>query len=299
MWVPGGTFTMGSLDFYPEEGPLRPATVAGFWMDAELVTVRRFRRFIKATGHVTEAEIPPDPALYPDALPELLVPGSLVFRGTRGPVSLDDVRSWWQYTPGARWDRPEGPGSDVYDRADHPVTHVTPADAQAYADWVGAQLPTEAEWERAARGGLEGAMFAWGDEETPAGRRMANTWQGDFPWQNTMEDGWARTSPVATYPANGFGLYDMTGNVWEWTVDPWGTPEESQRACCAPPARAQDDDETIPRQVIKGGSHLCAPNYCLRYRPAARQGETVDTSTSHIGFRCIVRVDAGAGDGVG
>jgi formylglycine-generating enzyme required for sulfatase activity len=284
-WVPAGTFAMGSEEFYPEERPVRPAHVDGFWIDAHAVTVRAFRRFVKATGYVTVAERPLDPADYPDADPKLLVPGSLVFRPTRGPVSLADYRAWWAYVPGACWHRPEGPGSDTYARGRHPVTHVAFEDAAAYAAWAGKALPTEAEWERAARGGLDGARFAWGDEEVPDGRRLANTWQGEFPWRNTGEDGYAGTAPVDAFPPNGFGLHEMCGNVWEWTVDAFTEPH-AESPCCAPPA-----SDGIPRRVIKGGSHLCAPSYCLRYRPAARQGEAVDTSTSHIGFRCIARAE--------
>ena len=193
--------------------------------------------------------------------------------------------------PGANWRRPEGPGSDTYARADHPVVHVAPQDAEAYAAWVGKALPSEAEWECAARGGLQGAVFAWGDDFAPGGQMMANSWQGEFPWQNLMADGWLGTSPVASYPPNGFGLFDMTGNVWEWTSDPFDV-NQTTHSCCAPENPA---GERFPRRVIKGGSHLCAPNYCLRFRPAARQGEAIDTSTAHIGFRCIVR-DAGNGD---
>jgi len=215
----------------------------------------------------------------------LLVPGSLVFHPTRGPVDLSDFRNWWSYLPGASWSRPEGPGSDVYTRAGHPVTHVAHEDALAYAAWAGKALPTEAEWEHAARGGLVGAVYAWGNAPFPDGRVMANTWHGEFPWQNLSVDGFTGTSPVGSYPANGYGLYDMTGNVWEWTRDPF-TASHAEAPCCGPPA-----DERIPRRIIKGGSHLCAPNYCLRFRPAARQGEAVDTSTSHIGFRCVVRGD--------
>jgi formylglycine-generating enzyme len=289
-WIDGSSFRMGSEDFYPEEGPVREVEVGGFWIDRAPVTVRDFRRFVKATGHVTLAELPPDAVLYPDADASQLVPGSLVFRGTRGPVPLDDVRSWWAYVPGVRWDRPEGPASHVYARADHPATHVAFADAQAYAAWAGKALPTEAEWELAARGGLDGARFAWGDEMTPDRQHLANWWQGEFPWQNLQLDGWAGTSPVASFPANGHGLYDVCGNVWEWTADfaPGHGPAES-RPCCGPRAERGAAAERIPRRVIKGGSHLCAPNYCLRFRPAARQFEAVDTSTSHIGFRCIAR----------
>jgi formylglycine-generating enzyme required for sulfatase activity len=278
-WVPGGTFRMGSDAFYPEETPVRDVRVEGFWMDERPVTVAEFRRFVKATGHVTTAERPPEAADYPDADPAMLVPGSIVFRPTPGPVPLDDWRRWWQWVPGACWHRPEGPGSDTYTRAKHPVTQVTHEDALAYAEWAGKALPSEQEWERAARGGLDGATFAWGDEELPGGREMANTWRGEFPWR-----GYRGTSPVGTFPANGFGLYDMTGNVWEWTTTTFDAAELSA-GCCGP----DEPGGHIPRRVIKGGSHLCAPSYCLRYRPAARQGEPVDSSTGHIGFRCVVR----------
>jgi sulfatase modifying factor 1 len=284
VWVPEGEFRMGSEDFYPEEGPVRSVAVDGFWMDRDPVTVAQFRRFVKATGHVTVAERTPDAESYPDADPELLVPGSLVFQSTRGPVDLRDFRNWWAYVPGATWQRPEGPASDTYTRGRHPVTQVAYEDAAAYAEWVGKALPTEAEWEYAARGGLEGAAFAWGDEFAPGGAMMANTWQGEFPWQNLMTDGYAGTSPVGSFPPNGYGLHDVTGNVWEWTCSE-ASSQMAERPCCAPTSA----DEHIPRRVIKGGSHLCAPNYCLRYRPAARQFEAVDTSTGHIGFRCIVR----------
>jgi formylglycine-generating enzyme required for sulfatase activity len=279
VWIDGGSFAMGSDDFYPEERPVRRVEVGGFWIDPQPVTVAQFRRFVKATGHVTVAERPPDPADYPGADPALLVPGSLVFQPTRGPVELDDTRAWWAYVPGANWNRPEGPSSDVYSRARHPVTHVAYDDAVAYAAWAGRSLPTEAEWEYAARGGIEGARFAWGDDEFPHGKPMANTWQGQFPWQNLRLDGYVGTSPCGAFPANGYGLSDMIGNVWEWTCDRF----DGITRCCAP------GGEAFPRNVIKGGSHLCAPNYCLRYRPAARQGETIETSTSHIGFRCVVR----------
>jgi formylglycine-generating enzyme len=281
--VPGGEFAMGSADFYPEEAPVRRVEVEGFWIDERPVTVGEFRRFVKQTEHVTVAERQLDPELFPDVDPALLVPGSLVFRPARAPVDLSDVRNWWSYVPGARWDRPEGPASDTYTRGRHPVTQVAYEDAEAYARWVGKALPTEAEWEYAARGGLDGKAFAWGDELAPDGQMLANSWQGEFPWQNLMLDGYAGTSPVGAFPPNGYGLYDMTGNVWEWTRDS-STASHSRKPCCAPPS-----DERIPRRIIKGGSHLCAPNYCLRFRPAARQGEAVDTSTTHIGFRCILR----------
>jgi formylglycine-generating enzyme len=278
-WVPGGEFCMGSESFYPEERPVRSVAVEGFWIDEHPVTVTEFRRFVKATGHRTVAERTPDPAQYPDADPSALVPGSLVFVPSRGPVDLRDFRNWWTYMSGACWQRPEGPASDTYTRGRHPVTQVAYEDALAYAAWAGKALPTEAEWEYAARGGLEGAVFAWGDEFAP---RMANTWEGEFPWQRL--NGPAGTTPVASFPPNGYGLYDMTGNVWEWTCEeaPGGS---TASPCCA----GAEPDGHIPRRVIKGGSYLCAPNYCLRYRPAARQFEAVDTSTGHLGFRCVVR----------
>ena len=278
-WVPGGVFRMGCEAFYPEEAPERDVRVGGFWMDEHPVTVAEFRRFARATGHVTAAERTPDPEDYPGADPAGLVAGSIVFNPTRGPVPLDDWRRWWHWVPGACWHRPEGPGSDTYTRARHPVVHIAYADAEAYAAWASKALPTEAEWERAARGGLEGAVYAWGDDPRPDGRVMANTWLGEFPWR-----GYRGTSPVGSFPPNGYGLCDMTGNVWEWTTDRFDTAELAG-TCCA----AAEPGEHIPRRVIKGGSHLCAPSYCLRYRPAARQGEPIDSSTGHLGFRCVVR----------
>lgn len=300
-WVPGGEFLMGSDDFYPEERPVRRVAVDGLWMDERPVTAGEFRRFVRETGYVTVAERPLEPEDYPDADPELLVPGSLVFRRTEGPVPLDDYRNWWEYVPGAHWKRPGGPGTTINGRDRHPVVHVAFEDAEAYAAWAGKELPTEAEWERAARGGLEGAAFVWGDEQFPDGKPVANTWQGRFPWENLKLDGHEGTSPVGSFAPNGYGLYDIAGNVWEWTLDFFSQaePGEAQRPCCVPrnprvtsPKGSYalgEPGERIPRRVIKGGSHLCAPNYCLRYRPAARQAEAVDTSTGHIGFRCVVR----------
>lgn len=300
-WIAGGTFLMGSDRFYPEEQPAHHASVEGFWIETCPVTAAEFGRFVAATGYVTVAERPLDPVAYPGADPALLVPGSLVFRRPDRPVPLHDYRAWWAYVPGASWRHPEGPGSTLYGHEDHPVTQVAYEDALAYARWAGRDLPTEAEWEFAARGGLDGAAYVWGDEFEPDGRPRANTWQGRFPWENLLLDGYEGTSPVGAFPANGYGLYDMAGNVWEWTSDIFAPRHAPGRAkpCCAPDSRrvpsggrtapSSEDPRVVARRVIKGGSHLCAPNYCLRYRPAARQGETVDTSTGHLGFRCVRR----------
>jgi formylglycine-generating enzyme required for sulfatase activity len=262
------------------------------------VTNARFAEFAEATGYVTVAERPLDPADFPGAPAENLVPGSLVFTPTGGPVDLRHLSRWWTWTPGACWRAPEGPPSSVEDRWEHPVVHVAHEDAAAYASWIGARLPTEAEWELAARGGLEQAAFTWGDTARPDGSIMANTWDGpDFPWRSSGESGFARTAPVGSFPANGFGLHDMAGNVWEWTDDWWGEhPDDPGKPCCVPlnprggdagssldPAQPQF---RVPRKVIKGGSHLCADSYCLRYRPAARRPQMIDTGMSHIGFRC-------------
>jgi formylglycine-generating enzyme required for sulfatase activity len=287
--VPAGELLMGSERFYLEEAPVRRVPVAAFAIDRHPVTVAEFAGFVDATGYTTLAERPPDPALYPGADPSLLVPGSLVFRPPAGPVSLRDHTAWWAWAPGASWRCPEGPGSDVRERAEHPVVHVAHEDAAAYAAWAGKALPTEAEWEWAARGGLVGKAFPWGDDPAPGGRALANTWQGRFPHENRADDGYAGTSPVTAFPPNGYGLLDAVGNVWEWTDSPW-TRSHAERdlaaasGCCGPPAAG-----AIPQRVIKGGSHLCAPSYCLRFRPAARQGQPVDSATSHLGLRCVVR----------
>jgi formylglycine-generating enzyme len=287
IWIAGGTFLMGSDRFYREERPARRETVQGFWLDRYPVTNAEFCKFVGATGYVTTCERHPDPAMYPDADPALLVPGSSVFRKPRGPVDLRDNRAWWEYVPGADWRHPEGPGSSIHGRDDHPVVHVAYADACAYAAWAGKELPLEGEWEFAARGGLEGATYAWGEAFAPQGRAMANTWQGRFPWENLKLDGYEGTSPVDAFPANGYGLYDMIGNVWEWTATSFTLPrtENFKKSCCVP----SEPGGHVARRVVKGGSHLCAPNYCLRYRPAARQAEAIDTSTCNIGFRCVVR----------
>ena len=302
VWIPAATFRMGSDRHYPEERPAHRASVDGFWIDRYPVTNADFARFVQETKHVTFAEVPPDPKQYPGARPEMLFAGSAVFVKPDGPVDLTEPRLWWHFVRGAMWRRPTGPGSSIAGLEDHPVVHVTFSDAEAYADWAGKALPTEAEWELAARGGLEDAEFAWGNELHPEGREMANIWQGEFPWQNFCDDGYEGTSPVGAFPPNGYGLHDMIGNVWEWTTD-WYRPEHDKdepKACCVPmnprgPAETASYDPEFPaikisRKVLKGGSHLCAYNYCRRYRPAARFPEPLDTSTSHVGFRCILRV---------
>jgi sulfatase modifying factor 1 len=300
-FIPGGTFRMGSDHHYPEEGPSHLVTVDAFLMDVTPVTNCQFDRFVKATGHVTVAEIPPDPTDYPGALPHMLKAGSLVFTPPDHPVETSDWSQWWSFCFRASWRHPYGPASSIRGQEQHPVVHIAYADALAYADWAGKSLPMEAEWEFAARGGLEAAEFAWGDEFLLDGRHRANTWQGLFPAENLATDGFERTSPVRAFPPNGYGLYDMIGNVWEWTTDFWSVrhPAEGARSCCMPAGPQGGSAEEsydpclprirIPRKVLKGGSHLCAPNYCRRYRPAARHPEAVDTSTSHVGFRCIKR----------
>jgi formylglycine-generating enzyme required for sulfatase activity len=291
-WIPAGRFLMGSDHHYPEEAPAHPVDVEGFWIDRNPVTNAQFLKFVKATGYRTLAERPADPGLYPDASPEQRQPASIVFVPPTGPVAQADHYRWWHYIPGADWRHPEGPGSSIKGREQHPVVHVAHADAQAYAAWAGKQLPTEEEWERAAWGGREGCEFAWGDDLHPGGVPLANTFQGDFPHHNSRLDGYERTSPVGTYPANGYGLADMIGNVWEWT-DSWYGPHQAEpTGCCASELSSidrQSQHGAVPRKVVKGGSFLCAPSYCRRYRPAARMAQGIDTSTCHMGFRCIVR----------
>ncbi len=307
--LPGGLFRMGSEDHYPEEAPTHHVRVAAFSIDATQVTNAEFTRFVEATGYLTVAERELDPADYPGAPAENLQPGSMVFTPTRGPVDLRHLSQWWRWRPGACWKHPNGPRSTIDARLDHPVVHVAHEDARAYAAWVGAALPTEAEWEYAARGGLDGAAYTWGDEPRPGGRVMANIWDGpDFPWRSTGESGFLRTAPVGSFPANAFGLHDMAGNVWEWTDDWWSSrhPEDAGSPCCAPDNPRGSDLEAsydpaqpqfrVGRKVVKGGSHLCADSYCLRYRPAARRPQMVDTGMSHVGFRCIRRTDTDGAD---
>lgn len=284
--VKGGDFAMGSNDFYHDERPVRSARVSDFWIDVAPVTNAQFATFVAATGHVTLAETAPDPRDYPGMPAELAVAASIVFYMPDGPVDTAGPPSWWRMVPGAHWRVPNGSGSDIAALMEHPVVHIAAGDAEAYAAWAGKSLPTEAEWEFAARGGLDGAPYAWGEEFQPGGKRMAKTWDGEFPYDNRADPGLERTAAVGSYLPNGYGLYDMIGNVWEWTADVYSaTPGDASPSCCSPKRAGAD----IEQRVLKGGSHLCAPNYCRRYRPAARWPQPVDTSTSHVGFRCIIR----------
>lgn len=285
--LPGGPFRMGSTSFYPDEAPVHTATVAEFAIERHPVTNAQFAAFVDDTGYITVAERPMDPALYPGVAQEDLLPGALVFRRTGGPVSLDDWRQWWDWVPGANWRAPFGPGSDIAGKGDHPVVQVAYPDAGAYAAWAGRRLPTEAEFEYAAGAGSD-TTYAWGEEPTVDGRLMANTWQGRFPYRNDGALGWAGTSPVGTFAPNAFGLVDMIGNVWEWTTTKYSERGHvlggARKSCC--PTSAEPDPALV--QALKGGSHLCAPEYCHRFRPAARSPQSQDTSTTHIGFRCAV-----------
>ncbi len=296
----GGTFRMGSDAGYAEEKPARYVSVDPFWIDATPVTNREFGAFVAATAYRSVAECVPEAEDYPGADPALLVPASAVFSPTAHPVDTRNHALWWRLVPGADWRHPYGPESDLAGLQDHPVVHIACTDALAYAAWVSKRLPTEAEWEFAARGGLAAATYAWGEERMPGGKRLANYWEGTFPHERRNDDGFARTSPVGFYPANGYGLFDMIGNVWEWTAD-WfqvagADTGDGARPCCAPrnPRGGDEAGSRDPldashrfgRKVLKGGSHLCADNYCQRYRPAARHAQPVDSSTSHIGFRC-------------
>jgi len=294
---------MGSDRFYPEEAPVRRVRVDPFWIDETPVTNRQFAEFVAATGHRTFAEIPPDPRDYPGMPLEMAKAGSLVFEKTVGAVDLNDWSNWWHFRFGADWRHPTGPNSSLEGLQDHPVVHVSYQDALAYAEWAGKSLPTEAEWEFAARGGHDRLDYAWGNELAPGGRMLANYWQGLFPFSNTLEDGWLRSSPVRIYPANGYGLFDMIGNVWEWTHDWYAMPQSAKKTKASPCCTIDNprggrkresfdpgmSDIRIGRKVLKGGSHLCAANYCQRYRPAARHPQQIDSSTGHIGFRCVVR----------
>lgn len=297
--IPAGRFLMGSDRHYVEERPVRTVAVEAFMLDATPVRNLDFARFVDETGYVTVAERIPSASDYPDALPDLLVPGSAVFRmPDEGFDDPSGAANWWGYVPGACWRLPEGPGSSWLGREAHPVVHVTWEDALAYCRWAGKRLPTEAEWEYAARGGLDGAEYAWGDSFAPGGRLMANIWLGKFPRENLREAP-PCTQPVATYDSNAYGLFDMIGNTWEWTSSAFNLARRSSEAppvsCCKKEATCTTEVAEVQgagmrvvdtHRVIKGGSYLCAWNYCRRFRPAARIGQPVDSSTSHIGFRC-------------
>jgi formylglycine-generating enzyme required for sulfatase activity len=283
--IPPQTTLLGSDVHYPEEAPAREVSVDGFWMQRRQVTNADFAAFVEASGYVTVAERAPNPDDYPDAPPENLQPGSMVFHRTPGPVDLRHLSQWWTWTPGACWNHPRGPRSTVRGREHHPVVHVAFEDASAYAEWAELALPTEAQWEVAARGGLTGAAYTWGDAPERPGERLANYWHGEFPY--LPETGYGTTQPVGSFAPNTYGLHDMAGNVWEWTVD-WWADDRAVGSCCA--ADSYDPNQPqfqIGRKVVKGGSFLCADSYCLRYRPAARRPQMVDTGMSHIGFRCV------------
>ena len=284
---------MGSSEFYPDEQPVHERHVDTFAIDRYAVTNADFAEFVDATGYTTVAERPMSPADYPGVDPEDLAPGAMVFTPSAGPVDLSDWRQWWRWEPGAQWRHPEGPGSSIADRMDRPVVQVAFEDASAFAAWAGKRLPTEAEHEYAARGGREGERFAWGDEPYPGGEARANSWIGRFPYDNRGRFG-ATQAPVGSYPPNGYGLFDMIGNVWEWTTDYYAprhlVPGDSTLDAGARPSLlatgSAEPGSSIPRRVLKGGSYLCSPEYCLRFRPAARSPQAEDTATTHIGFRC-------------
>lgn len=294
-WIPGGTFWMGETDpMFSDAQPVREVAVDGFWMDRTEVTNQQFAKFVEATGYVTVAEKAPTAEQYPGAPPEALVAGSAVFTPPDVAVPLHNHLAWWSYVAGANWRHPEGPGSDLTDREDHPVVHVCWEDATAYAYWAGKRLPTEAEWERAARGGLDRKPYGWGDELTPDKEWRANIWQGQFPVENTLEDGFRITAPVASFAANGYGLHDMAGNVWEWCAD-WYRPDTYAASSSLNPKgpnSSYDPNEAgVPKRVQRGGSFLCSDLYCVRYRPGARGKGASDSGQSHAGFRCVVSPD--------
>ena len=292
MLLPGGSFTMGSDDFYPDERPAHEASVDPFWIDTHQVTNADFAEFVADTGYLTVAERALDPVDFPDLDRDDLVPGSMVFTPTLGPVDLRDWRQWWRWQPGAQWRHPEGPDSSIDGRMTHPVVQVAYEDAAAYAAWSGKRLPTEAEFEYAARGGTDTA-FAWGDEAHPGGVAQANSWLGRFPYDDQGPYG-GSTAPVGSYPANGFGLFDAIGNVWEWTTDyylprhqlPGAAAVEREHRSELLAAASAEAGSRMPRRVLKGGSYLCSPDYCLRFRPSARSPQADDSAATHIGFRC-------------
>ncbi|QZH60563.1 formylglycine-generating enzyme family protein [Mycolicibacterium farcinogenes] len=289
VWIPAQTTTLGSDAHYPEEAPAREVATAGFWIQRHQVTNAQYAEFVDATGYVTVAERPVDPQDFPGAPPENLVPGSMVFQRTSGPVDLRHLNQWWAWTPGACWNHPRGPRSTLKGRERHPVVHIAFDDAAAYAAWAGLELPSEAEWETAARGGLSNATYTWGDEPEQPGQRLANYWHGEFPY--LPDTGYGTTKPVGSFEPNGYGLFDMAGNVWEWTTDWYGEDRAATPCCAADTYDPNQPQFQIARKVIKGGSFLCADSYCMRYRPAARRPQMIDTGMSHIGFRCVRHAD--------
>jgi formylglycine-generating enzyme len=301
VWIPGGTFRMGNGDPQATDArPVHEVTLDGFWMDRTEVTNRQFEQFVRATAYVTTAERQLDPKDSPGAAAEYLVPGSFVFAPPSKEVPLDNPMAWWHYVPGANWRRPEGPGSNIIGREDYPVVHVSWDDAVAYSRWAGKRLPTEAEWEYAARGGLDRKRYTWGDELYPGGKFMTNNWQGRFPDQDTGEDGFRGAAAVASFPANGFGLYDMSGNVWEWCSD-WYRPgyaaDSSTHNPQGPRSGFDPMEPRLPKRVQRGGSFLCSDNYCLRYTPGARNKMPPAKSTIHAGFRCVRSASKGRDGG--
>ncbi|HYX37596.1 MAG TPA: formylglycine-generating enzyme family protein [Oligoflexus sp.] len=293
--IPDGTFEMGCKDCKLEDAlPLHPVSISSFWMDATPVTNASFRKFVQQTGYKTIAERPLQPKDYPGVPVDKLVSGSAVFSQPTQLASLANAMDWWSYVPGAAWHHPEGPSSGIRERMEHPAVHIAYADAEAYCQWADGRLPTEAEFEYAARGGLKGKRYAWGDELKPRGRWPANIWQGKFPTQNAAEDGYTQTSPVRAFPPNGYGLYDMGGNVWQWTAD-WYRPDTYavdavQGVVPNPrgPNSSQDPGEPgVPKRVQRGGSFLCSDHYCTRYLVGSRGKGAVDSAGSNIGFRCV------------
>ena len=290
VWIPGGTFAMGAADGHYDEQPVHDVTLTGFWIDAHEVTNAQFAAFVEATGYVTIAERKPSAADFPGGLSEDLAPGALIFAPPPQAVGLDDYAQWWEWRDGACWRHPTGPGSDLDGLDRHPVVHVAYDDAVAYAAWAGKRLPTEAEWEYAARGGLAGRRYTWGDEQTPGEVWQANIWQGRFPVRNSGADGFIATAPVGSFPKNGYGLSDMSGNVWEWVAD-WYRPSYYERSPARDPKGPDDSfdphEPGMPKRVLRGGSFLCSDEYCTGYRPSARMKSSPDTGLSHTGFRCV------------
>lgn len=293
VWIPGGEFQMGDPEF-PDAKPVHKVVLDGFWMDRTEVTNAEFARFVEATGYVTVAEQKPDAKDFPGVPPEKLVAGSVVFRPPAGPVPLDQPYAWWDYVAGACWRHPEGPGSSIEGKENHPVVHVCWTDAVAYAQWAGKRLPTEAEWEYAARGGLDRKKYVWGDELQPEGKWLANIWQGKFPAENTQEDGHRTTAPVGSFAPNGYGLYDMAGNVWEWCAD-WYRPDyyagSPTRNPQGPDSSYDPHEPGMPKRVQRGGSFMCSDLYCIRYRPGTRGKGDVNSAAMHLGFRCVRAAD--------